>query len=144
MPPLLTPARAAEPLPTPAGFELLASNGYTLSVMAADDPRTDRAFAFFFMRSRHAQVFYFAKASVGPTSIEADLGSLGRIDVDFVASGQSRTERSTCSDPVQVDSGRYEGAIDFEGEEGFSEVHASSARGDATLALNLICPGGQR
>lgn len=133
---------AAEPATAPGGFKLRASDGYTLSVMAFEDPRTHRGGVLVFMRSQHAQVFFSAEASVSPTSIEADLGVFGRIDVDFAPSGQSRTERSVCGDPVQVDSGRYEGTIDFEGEEGYSEVHASSARGDATLALNLICPGG--
>lgn len=134
-----TSTYAAESLPIPAGFELRASDGYTLSVMALEDPRTDRGVALLLMRSRHSQVFYFSKASVAPTSIEADLGALGRIDVDFVSSGQSRTDRSVCGDAVQMDSGRYEGTIDFEGEEGYSEVHASSARGDSTMALSLPC-----
>jgi hypothetical protein len=139
-----TSAHAAERLPTPVGFKLRASDGYTLSVIAFEDARTERGIVLLLMRSRRAHVFYSVKASVGPTSIEADLGAIGRIDVDFVPSGQSRTERSLCGDPIQVDSGRYEGTIDLEGEEGYSEVHAISARGDATLALNFLCPGGPK
>jgi hypothetical protein len=131
-------------LPAPSGFNLRASNGYTLSVMALAGPRTDRGIILWLMRSRYAQVSYSVEAVVSPTSIEADLGAIGRIDVDFIPSGQSRTERSICGDPIQVDSGRYEGTVVFEGEEGYSEIHASSARGDATLALNLICPGGPK
>jgi hypothetical protein len=95
------------------------------------------------MRSRHATVVYVAPAVVGPTSIEADLGALGRIDIDFVSSGESRVEHSDCGGkPVLVDTGRYEGVIDLVGEEGYSEVHASSARGEVKEVLNLVCAGG--
>jgi hypothetical protein len=41
-----------------------------------------------------------------------------------------------------VDTGRYIGTIDLVGEEGYSEVHADSARGEVKEALNLVCPGG--
>lgn len=133
----------AEPPLTPPGFRLRASNGYTLSVMALNDPRTGHGVVLLTMRSRHAGVLYAAPASVGPTSIEADLGAIGRIDVDFVSSGQPHPERSACGgESVQVDSGRYEGTIDFEGEEGYSEVHAVSARGEVMMVLSLVCPGG--
>jgi hypothetical protein len=95
------------------------------------------------MRSPHAVVLYLAPAVIGPTSIDADLGAIGRIDIDFVSSGKSRTEHSDCDGkPVLVDTGRYEGTIDLVGEEGYSEVHAGSARGDAKGVLNLVCSGG--
>jgi hypothetical protein len=135
-------AHAAEPLLTPPGFTLHASNGYTFSVMAGQD-RTGRGFAFVTARSPHSEAFYFAPASVSATGIEADLGAVGRIDVDFAPTGRPRAERSICGGkPVSVDSGRYEGSIDFEGEEGYSEVHASAARGEAMMALSLVCPSG--
>lgn len=135
-------AHAAETPLTPPGFRLHASNGYTLSVTALENPRNGRGVVILILRSRHAEVFYSAFASVSPTSIEADLGALGRIDVDFASSGQSRIERPPCGESVQVDSGRYEGSIVFEGEEGYSEVHASFARGEAKAALSFICAGG--
>lgn len=137
-------ASASEPLVPPA-FRLQASNGYTLSVIAFENRRTGRGGVDLIMRSRHAAVFYGAPAAVGPTSIEADLGAIGRIDVNFVSSGQSHSERSDCGGkPVLVDSGRYEGGIDLEGEEGYSEAHASSARGEVKTVLNLLCSGGPR
>lgn len=137
--------RAAEPPVVPPGFRLSASNGYTLSALAFDDSRTGRGGVLLFMRSRHAHALYYAPASVEPSSIEAKLGTIGRIDVDFVPSGQPRAERSVCGgDSVLVDSGRYEGTIEFTGEEGYSQVHASSARGEAMMALSLGCLGGPR
>lgn len=129
----------------PLGFRLHASKGYTLSAISFENPRTKRDGLYLTMRSRHAAVIYLAPAVVGPTSIEADLGAIGRIDVDFVSSGKSRTEHSDCDGkPVLVDTGHYEGTIDLVGEEGYSEVHASSARGEIKEALNLVCGGGLR
>lgn len=135
-------ADAAETPLIPPGFRLRASNGYTLSVTAFGNPRTERGAVILILRSHHAGVLYSAPASVSSTSIDADLGALGRIDVDFVSSGQSRVERPACGDPVRVDSGRYEGNIAFEGEEGYSQVQARSARGEAKMALSVICAGG--
>jgi hypothetical protein len=138
-------AQAAEAPLVPPGFKLTATNGYTLSVFGLRDPDTGAGAIFVTMRSRRAEALYSAPASIGPTSIEADLGAIGRIDVDFASSGQSRSERSVCGGKsVLVDPGRYEGIIDFEGEERYSQVHASSARGEATMALSLGCPGGPK
>lgn len=135
--------RVGGPPLVPPGFRLHASNGFTLSAISFDNPRKGRDGVYLTMRSRHAAVDYIATAVVGPTSIEADLGAIGRIDIDFVSSGDSRVERSDCGGkPVLVDAGHYEGTIDLVGEEGYSEVHASSARGEVKEALNLICSGG--
>ncbi len=135
-------SQAGGPPLVPPGFRLHASSGYTLSAMAFEDPRTERGWVYLTMRSRHAAVLYLAPAVVGPTSIEADLGAIGRIDIDFVSSGESRTEHSDCDGkPVLVDTGHYEGTIDLVGEEGYSEVHASSAHGDVKGILNLACSG---
>jgi hypothetical protein len=138
---LASPAGAAE-LAAPSGFRVAASNGYTLSVIGLDDPHGERDAVFLLVRSRHAAVFYGARASVTPTSIRAELGVIGRINVSFVPTGQLRSERSVCGGKtIQFDSGRYVGTIDFEGEEAYSKVHSSSASGEAAMAANLICPG---
>jgi len=127
---------------SPTWLRIARQQRLPLSLMAFQNPRTGRGAAFLVVRSRHASVLYVAPASISPTSIEAYFGAIGRVDVDFVPSGRSRTERSICGGtPVSVDSGRYEGSIDFEGEEGYSEVHADSARGEAKMALSVLCAG---
>jgi hypothetical protein len=131
----------AEPPPTPAGFRLPATNGFSLSILGGQNPRTGAGFVFLFVRSSHAKVLYVSPATVTPASIEADLGPVGRIDVDFVPSGQTRTEANPCGGPVSFDSGSYVGTIDFEGENDYSEAHATSARGDVKAAASLICAG---
>jgi hypothetical protein len=141
----IAPAHSAQVPLIPPGFRLTASDGYTLSVMAFKDPDTSRGAILLAMRSRHSEAFYSAPASIGPTSIEADLGTIGRIDVDFVSSGQSRAERSACGgNSVLVDSGHYVGTIEFKGEERYSQVHASSARGEAMMALSVVCSEGPK
>jgi len=139
---VVTAPASAESLPGPPGFHLRASNGYDLRVLAGGNPETGRGSVVILVQKHNSAVLYGAHALVTETSIEADLGSVGRIDVDFVPSGKPRTERSDCrGKPYTFDSGRYEGVIDFEGEHGYSSTHATSARGDAKLALSLACAG---
>jgi hypothetical protein len=88
-----------------------------------------------------AAVFYVVPAEVTETSIDADLGQVGTISVDFVSSGVIKKERPQCGKPVEVQSGNYVGTIDFEGEEGFSEAHATSVPGEAKFILSLVCGG---
>jgi hypothetical protein len=77
---------------------------------------------------------------VTETSIEADLGSVGSIDVDFVPSGTARNERGACGGKsVAFDSGRWEGVIVFDGEQGYSDAQVKSARGEGKLALSVLC-----
>jgi hypothetical protein len=93
-----------------------------------------------FAHKPNSAVLYATRAVITESSIEADLGRVGRIDVDFVPSGKARTERSGCGgDPFTFDAGRYQGVIDFEGEHGYSRTHVRSARGEAKFALDILC-----
>jgi hypothetical protein len=79
---------------------------------------------------------------VTETSIEADLGALGKIAVTFHPSGQARTVRAKCGgNRVSFDSGSYEGTIDFHGEEAYTTVEATAARGDLGFLVGALCPG---
>ncbi len=132
---------SAETLPVPPGFQLKASNGYLLSVLGLRNPDTGQSAVLVSLGSRRSSVIYSTRAAqVTETSIEADLGVLGRIDVEFVPSGEARPERSDCGGkPIPFDSGHYAGPIVFEGEGGFSKAHATSAVGYGKLLLNLVC-----
>jgi hypothetical protein len=77
---------------------------------------------------------------VTETSIQADLGELGEISVAFHPSGQPATARSKCGGkPVSFDSGYYEGNIDFHGEEGYTEVEATSVPGNIDFLVDGLC-----
>jgi hypothetical protein len=138
---------AAEPPFPPGGFRLPASNGYSLHALAFDgDPRGEHDELILLVGRKGAGATYFAlrHVEVTETTIAADLGRLGSIDLHFVPSGRNKKEHPSCEprQSVEFDSGFYEGRIDFEGEEGFTAVHATRAPGELQLGLNLICPGG--
>jgi hypothetical protein len=141
---LAAPATAATLYP-PGGFRLPASNGYSLDAIAFDgDPheRPDALLLFFGRKGSSVLYGVQRNVEVTETSIQADLGRLGSVDLHFVSSGQPRQEGSSC-DPqeIEVDSGFYEGRIEFEGEEGFTKVDAVRAPGEIRFAASLICSG---
>jgi hypothetical protein len=140
------PAAAETPFP-PGGFRLSASNGYSVHALSFDgDSRGEHDELILFFGRKGAGVTYFVlrHVTVTETTIVADLGRLGSIDLHFVPSGRNKKEHPRCEpeQSIEFDSGFYEGRIDFEGEEGFTEVHATRAAGELQLALNLICGGG--
>jgi hypothetical protein len=135
-------ADGKQPLPVPGGFRLQASNGYSVVVLGAPARVGHPAAIAIIVNSKDRGVTYSAPATVTETSIQANLGELGEISVTFHPSGQPATARSKCGGrPVSFDSGYYEGRIDFHGEEGYTEVDATSAPGDIDFWLSLLCPG---
>jgi hypothetical protein len=135
---------AAAQLPAPGGFRLPASNGYSLRALSYDgDPNGQPDSVLLLFTRKGSAALYFTRrgAEVTEESISADLGGLGSIDLRFVPTGKSREEAPSCEPKqnVAVDSGVYEGKVDFKGEEGFTEVHATRAPGDVHFVLNLIC-----
>jgi hypothetical protein len=139
----IAPLTWAETLPPPGGFRLQASNGYALEVVSFHKPDTERGEVLVLLHAPHAAVLYFVRATVNDTSIEADLGFVGKIDVDFMPSGKPRVEHPACGKPVAVDSGRYVGTIEFNGEQGYAEAHKIAAPGEAKFALSLVCGGSE-
>jgi hypothetical protein len=91
----------------------------------------------------HSAVTYFTPAEADETSVSADLGDLGSVDLHFVPAGRPKTEPTPCGTPkrVKVERGAYEGTIDFHGEEGFARAHAARVSASAQILLGLICPG---
>jgi len=107
--------------------------------------RGTRDAAILIVERRGSSATYFSREepTVTETSVSAAFGGVASIDVHFVPSGKERIERSDCDpEPISFDSGSYEGRIDFEGEEGFTEVHATRARGEVRLGASLICGSG--
>lgn len=112
---MATSVASAAQVPPPGGFQLPAANGYSL--------RAEKG------------------VEVTEESIAADFGGRGSIDLHFVPTGKARKEAPSCQPrrSMAVDSGAYEGRVDLEGEEGFTEVHATRARGSAQFVLDLVC-----
>jgi hypothetical protein len=75
---------------------------------------------------------------VTETTIDADLGNLGRISVTRRPTGRTKTVPRGCKPGARkrVPAERYEGTIEFHGEEGYTEVSATSAPlDDVTLCF---------
>jgi hypothetical protein len=82
-----------------------------------------------FVSKGNSYAAYKAPAKVTATSFEADLGGLGRIDVDYHPTGQTWTRRGTCDAPVTYAVGYYEGTIEFHGEGGYTDGSATKVEG---------------
>jgi hypothetical protein len=126
------------PLPVPGAFRLPASDGYTLYVIARP-PRGGKSGALLIIASAKGEgVTYEAPATVTETSMQADLGDLGEISVDFHRSNQVASV--PCGKrAIRFDSGDYEGKIVFHGEEGYTSAEATIAPGNIDYLLEGIC-----
>lgn len=131
-------ARAQGQLPIPGAFRLQASNGYTLYVasLGTSGGASDRLLLV--VSGTHRGVTYVAPATITKTSIQADLGALGEIALTFKPSGKPATAR--CGKKLfRFDSGNYEGKIEFHGEEGYTDVEATSVPGNIDIFVQELC-----
>jgi hypothetical protein len=123
--------------PSLSSFWLRASNGYLLLALAVheedagvapDEEDEEGLFLYLLNPRQHASVLYSAPATVTDTTIDADLDELGRISVTRVPTGRTKSVRICHRGPkTQVEVERYEGTIEFHGEEGFTDVSVTSA-----------------
>lgn len=122
----------------PGAFRLSASNGYTLDVIVVPPRAGHSASLLIYASARNRGVRYVAPATVTETSMQADLGELGEISVNF-----RRTNKATrvpCGEEkIRFDSGQYEGKIVFHGEEGYTSVEATTTPGNIDYFLSALC-----
>jgi hypothetical protein len=131
-------AAAKKPLPVPGSFLLAGSNGYEIMVAASPARKGSVGVVSIMVAGKNEGVIYTAPATVTETSIQADLGVLGEISVAFQRSGVAAAAR--CGrDKFSFDSGRYVGTIEFHGEEGYTDVVATSVPGSIDYWLAAIC-----
>ena len=133
-------ATAKWSLPIPGAFRLQASNGYTLQVLGLRSYKGRPSSILLIVSRTGQEVTYFAPATITETSIQANLGTLGEISVTFQRSGRPATTRCG-KDTISFDSGRYEGKIEFHGEEGYTDAEAMSAPGSIDVYLEGLCDG---
>lgn len=119
-------------------FQLKGTHGYSITVIAHASPDANGKGEVVMLVSREgSSVIYAAPATVtGPTtpvpgklsglatSIEADLGQVGRISLAFKSSGRNETYRARCPEDgtKTIAAGTYEGTLELRGEEGFTEA----------------------
>ena len=77
-----------------------------------------------------------------PDDIVAGLGKLGRIDMRFVPGKIHRQKppRGCVGPKTVIEHGHFVGVIAFQGEDGFTKVHAHRARGAITRVPSFECP----
>lgn len=94
-------------------------------------------------KGQHRIAFYQTTAIVTETSFEADLGALGRIDLDLVKTGKrgkARAPLGACDgDVIPYEKTTYHGTFEFHGEEGFTEASATRIPVSPQPWIDLIC-----
>lgn len=94
-----------------------------------------------------ASIYRARAASSDPRRVEARLGQLGRISVAFHPSGRSRVTTlgpgsgEGCGGPTRIVRrlGSFRGTVEFQGEDGYTSVHATSAPGSIGTPLPSGC-----
>ncbi len=117
-------------------FQLRGSRGYSVSVFGNQGKVTLTA------QHRGSSASYTANGFVSPTRIKARLGRLGLISVRFhPRGGPKRTPvPQGCRGKAEtVDSGTWVGSIEFEGEQSYTAVHATRAKGTVTDSPKVTC-----
>lgn len=134
-----------EPAPLITSFRLQASNGYELVALAGVSPDGEDGWIGLFLTSADAAVTYAAPATVTDGTIEADLGRLGRISLALVPTGKTKSVPWGCKPggKKRIETERYEGTVEFHGEEGFTDVSATSAPIDYRLLSRIKCYSGE-
>lgn len=133
-----TSAGAAERPVAPIPFQVPASNGWTIWGLAASTPAGEGLVMLVARRGRSV-ASYRATGTVTATTIKADFGELGSVSLEQVPTGRTRYLRVGCEkEKTKVETVRYQGSLEFRGEEGFTEVAAARAAPLYTL-LRVRC-----
>lgn len=124
-------------------FRLDGTNGYSGWVLAGSGPGFEHGEVLVWLFRRNASVSYLAPARVTDTAIEAELGQVGRIDVEFEPAGEEGRAAPVCEPQQRVsyEKGSYVGEIELHGEEGYTDVSATRASFTLHPFIDLICGG---
>jgi len=111
-------------------FEVEASNGYSIFALASNQRADGQGEVVLFVSERQAGAVYTAPAQLTATSLEADLGALGRISLQATPSGRKKSFRTRCEEGSKVtyESQRYRGSFEFHGEEGYTQAVSDAPR----------------
>jgi hypothetical protein len=127
---VIQPSRSTE-------FSLKGSGGYSISVFGNHGRVSLTA------QRGNASVTYKARGLASSRRIKARFGGLGRVSVRFHPTRPSHLvpePPGNCKGRGEVvQAGRFVGTIAFEGEQGYTTVHASGAMGKVTKAFKQTC-----
>lgn len=118
-------------------LQLQGSRGYSISLSGNRETVTLTA------ERKGSFVSYTANGFASPKIIKARFGLLGHLSMRFHSHGDPRHEpfpQGDCRGGTEtVDSGTWVGRIDFKGEQAYTDVHATRARGTVTNSEKLTC-----
>jgi len=127
---IVNPSRSTE-------FHVKGSGGYSISVLG------NHGRVYFTAMRGNALVTYSVRGTTSPEQVKATLGHLGRVSVRFHPDGPVRLfplPKGNCRGRGElVQTGTFVGAIEFEGEQGYTALHLSRARGNMTKTLKQRC-----
>jgi hypothetical protein len=121
-------------------FVLQGSNGYRIDVWAFGRESGEGSVVILATR-RGRSAGYVAEATITETRIDADLGELGHIALEFVPTGGETVTRPVCDrdEGIVYDKGRYAGEFEFRGEEGFTTARATRIAYSPDRIVDLLC-----
>lgn len=118
-------------------MQLRGSNGYGISLSG------DGGYVSLSVQGHHATVQYFGRGAAGKGRIRARFGDLGRVALRFHPRGKAHLRRKPESDCRGGDSlilpGVFVGKLDFEGEQGYTRIHANRIKGTVTHTKRQVC-----
>lgn len=118
-------------------FRVQGSGGYSISVLGSNHH------VYLMVRRGNSSATYGAPGTVSPEQIMARFGNLGRVSVRFHPNGPARLiplPKGNCQGQGElVQRGTFVGAIEFEGEQAYTDVDATRAKGKATKAFKQTC-----
>lgn len=118
-------------------FRLKGSHGYSISVFGSSGEVSLTA------KRGGSSASYSTRGLVSSTRIKARFGHLGRVSVRFHSDNGPRRvplPRGNCRGRGEIiDRGHWVGRIEFEGEQEYTTVRASRARGKVTKMLKQTC-----
>lgn len=124
-------------------FRLQGSHGFSLLVVAFSRPHFKHGEVAVFAFKRRELVIYLASAKVTPTTIDADLGQVGKLGVEFQPNGPPERVHPSCrrAQSVTYEPGTWVGTIEIEGEEAFTEVPRDRVKAVASPFIEAGCAG---
>jgi len=117
--------------------QLRGSGGYGISLSA------DGGYVSLVVQGHHATADYFARGAAGKGRIKARVGNLGRVALRFHPRGKAHLRKEAEGGCRGGDSliqpGVFVGKLDFEGEQGYTRIHADRIKGTVTHTKRQVC-----
>jgi hypothetical protein len=131
-------------------FKVPSSNDYSVIAVASNERADGRGEIVLFVNHKdkayrtEESAIYATPALLTATSVRADLGLLGNVDLKVTPSGKKKTLRSRCggeTETVSHEPQYYSGFFGFYGEEGYTDAISGHPREYPEFFSRLVCPG---